>query len=76
MHVESTSYEPRCPQVSKITGDTAADFRLHCPRCGGAFLAMVDLLFHPCQQQPKQPAPSWPAKRPKPRENRAGVSRA
>jgi hypothetical protein len=27
-----------------------SDFKLHCRHCGGAFLEMVELLFHPCQQ--------------------------
>jgi len=34
----------------------APDFRLHCKRCGNAFVEMKDLLFHPCQQ-PARPKP-------------------
>jgi hypothetical protein len=47
------------------------DYRMTCKRCGGAYLEMVDLLFHACQQ------PDRPKPRPKKaRRNRAGVTRA
>jgi ribosomal protein L37E len=51
---------------------TAPDYRLHCKRCGGRFVEMVDLLFHRCGQPAKRPA-KVPWKR---RKNRAGASHA
>lgn len=49
--------------------DAAPDYRLHCPRCCGAFLEMATLLFHACGQPAK---PKRTRQKPK---KRARVSR-
>jgi hypothetical protein len=49
------------------------DFRLHCRRCGGSFIEMVELLFHPCQQPARS---KHGATRDGGRRGRRGMSKA
>jgi len=54
-----------------------ADYAMTCRHCGGAFLEMVDLLFHQCAGQPARRTMSiishgQPAKRRKVRLNANG----
>ncbi len=52
--------------------EPAPNYTMPCRRCGGRFLEMKDLLFHPCQQPAKRP-PARP-RRQKSRKNRAGAT--